>query len=173
MGREIIVQARYNGDTIYEDYVCGRDDATQYIATLVCNYCEKHNLDNNEITYDLAFSEQMLNLNEVLKYLQEYKDKDIREIEKAKACLEDLKYARRNSSTIEEFDNFTERYEAVEQWIENNDWSRASSLIEMLTKARTELQSKVKTPLRQESIRLGLEHNTHKGIFVIAIIWSE
>lgn len=173
MGREIIIQARYNDNVIYEDYVCGRDDATSYIANLVCNYCKEHNLDTNEITYDCSSDTQTNNLEGVKKQLQGYLDKDTLEINKARSCLEDLKCARRNTTTVKNFDEFTERCEEVEQWIEDNDWSRAGSLIEMINLAKEKLVSCAKSYALQHTMFLRLNKDLPPKVFIIAIIWSE
>ena len=151
MGREIIFEVRENNKPIWPDpndidaslFVCGRDDATTYIAQLIYNQIdEKLATDKNLTTDDLEDSDYviLLTCNDYNKYLQiknnlqEYYNKDMKEIQKAKDALEDLREARRHTTTLEEFKNFSNVMDETENWIENNDWSRAGSLIEYLDK---------------------------------------
>ena len=124
-------------------FVCGRDDATTYIAQLVCDQInEKLKADKNLTTDDLQDSDYaiLLTCNDYNKYLEikrnlkEYYYKDMKEIQKAKDTLEDLKEARRHTTTIKDFEDFTASMEETEDWIERNDYSRAGSLIECLDK---------------------------------------
>lgn len=178
MGREIIVQARHNDKVIYDDFVCGRDDATGYIASLVSDYCEKNNLDTCEISYNVNSSKDMEDLFKVRESLEEYAKKDRREIDKAKTCLEDLGCARRNARTLNDFDEFSERYEETEQWIEENDYSRADIIIGMLDKASSELATEINLVKSSMQLRDTYDFDEfHRisvpGKFEIIIIWSE
>lgn len=151
MGREIIFEVRENNKPIWPDpddidaalFVCGRDDATTYIAQLIYNQIdEKLDADKNLTTDDLEHSDYtiLLTCNDYDKYLQiknnlqEYYDKDMKEIQKAKDALEDLREARRHTTTLKDFEDFSNVMEETEIWIENNDYSRAGSLIEYLDK---------------------------------------
>lgn len=178
MGREIIIQARHNDKVIYEDFVCGRDDATSYIATLVSDYCEKNKLDTCEISYNANSSKDLDELHKVREILEDYAKKDKREIDKARTCLEDLSWARRNASTLNDFDEFSERYEQVEQWLEKNDYSRADSLIGMLDKASEELGSEINLVKASMQIHNSFGRDDFYGVtvpgkFEIVIVWSE
>ena len=151
MGREIIFEVQVDGKTYWPDhndtdaalYVCGRDSATSYIAQLIYNQIdEKLDADKNLTTDDLQASDYALFLtcNDYKKYieiknnLKEYYNKDMREIQKAKDTLEDLREARRHTATLKDFEEFSNVMDETEDWIERNDYSRAGSLIECLDK---------------------------------------
>ena len=151
MGREIIFEVQVDGKSYWPDpndinaalYVCGRDSATTYIAQLVYNQIdEKLDANKNLTTDDLQGSDYaiLLTCNDYDKYLQikndlqEYYDKDMKEIQKAKDTLEDLREARRHTTTVKDFEEFSNAMEGTESWIEDNDYSRAGSLIEYLDK---------------------------------------
>lgn len=167
MGREIIIQAKINGEVKYENYVCGRDSATEYIANLVNDYCNSHNLDTCEISYVVShnntyqciesYYEDTKQLTIIKRHLEEYAQQDEKEIANAKEYLNDLKVARRNTTTAEEFDKFTSRIEDATQWVEDNDYSRARNLINIIELA-LKIINKFKSPIQ---------------VGVITIIWSE
>ena len=145
MGREIIFEVRENDKTIWplkgdDMYVCGRDDATTYVAQLIYDQIEKIlDANKNLTTDDLQDSdyEILLTCNDYDKYLQiknnlqEYLDKDMKEIQKAKDTLEDLREARRHAN-YEDFFKFSESMDTTEEWIEDNGWSRAGDMIDYL-----------------------------------------
>lgn len=144
MGREIIVSLRKNKKIEYSDSVCGRDDATTYIAQLVYGKVNefKGNVDElsaDEIDelYSLVFklsdrSNQLIN--KICNELKYYKDLDYKEINKAKNELEALDDARRHCSVYDEFVKFTNAMEQVQEWLDNEDYSRAGMLLDMITK---------------------------------------
>lgn len=147
MGREIIFEVREDDKTIWPEpghdlFVCGRDDATSYIAQLVINKVNDI-LDSNEaMTVDNLPDDAytlFLTCNDYNKYLgikkqlQEYYGKDLIEIQKAKDTLEDLREARRHA-THEDFFKFSDSMEATQEWIEDNNWSRARNMIDYLDK---------------------------------------
>lgn len=149
MGREIIFEVRKNDKVFWPDdseetlFVCGRDIATSYIAQLIYNQIdEKLDANKNLTTDDLQDDDYVLFLtcNDYPKYLgikrdlQEYYDRDMKEIQKAKDTLEDLREARRHTATLKDFEDFSNSMDETESWIENNDYSRAGDLIEYLDK---------------------------------------
>jgi len=149
MGREIIFEVRKNDKVFWPDdseetlYVCGRDDATTYIAQLICNQVNKKLDANKNLTIDDLQDDDyvlFLTCNDYPKYieikrdLKAYYDKDMREIQKAKDALEDLREARRHTATIKDFQDFSNAMDETESWIEDNDYSRAGSLIDCLDK---------------------------------------
>ena len=157
MGREIIVQIRdrsRNFQVMDEDYVCGRDDATNYIANLV--YDRRSNLpdidedklegielsDRYSLIFDISDREQFCELSNICNRIKENKDKDYIVINKVKDRLEDLRICRRNCNTYLEFENFTDAMEEAEDWLENEDYSRAGSLLDMLTDCRRMIENK-------------------------------
>ena len=123
MGREIIFEVQVDGKTYWPDpndtdaalYVCGRDVATTYIAQLICNQVNKKFDANKNLTIDdLQDSDYTLFITcndykkyiEIKKNLREYYDRDMREIQKAKDTLEDLREARRHTATLKDFEEF-------------------------------------------------------------------
>lgn len=145
MGREIIFEVRENNKTVWplkgdDMYVCGRDDATTYIAQLIYNQIEeKMDTDKNLTTDDLTDDDYaiLLTCNDYKNYisikneLTIYYNKDMKEIQKAKDTLEDLREARRHASH-EDFLKFSDSMDVTEEWIEDNDFSRAGAMIEYL-----------------------------------------
>lgn len=137
MGREIIIEAKKGRKELYSDFVCGRDSATGYIANLVYNSPNKKTRE----TYTLVFHLGDKELVNIKSELQEYADKDNFEIEKAKSTIEDLKIARRNSRTAKDFTDFSEMIDNTYEWLEQEGFSRAQSIIEMITKAERTIQN--------------------------------
>ena len=145
MGREIIVGLKKRSkdnkiETIYEDFVCGRDDATTLIANWVDNKVNDYSgdidsLSDDEINelYSLIYTckEDIIPL---IERLDEYKKEDYKEIKKAKDDLRALDEARRHCGVYEEFTKFTSAMESVQEWLDNEDYSRAGSLIEIINK---------------------------------------
>ena len=150
MGRELIVQVRDRQTKAvqYEDYVCGRDDATNYIAQLVYNRrdtlpeIDEDTLEGTELSdrYSLIFNvdneDDSKELANIRCNLKEYADRDNAEIQKAKDALEDLKVARRNCNIYEEFEKFSDAIDRTQEWLETEDYSRAGSLLEYLENAQ-------------------------------------
>lgn len=132
MGREIIIEAKKGRKELYSDYVCGRDSATSYIANLVYNSPNKKVRETGTLTFYPGDKK----LNDIQFKIQEYADKDNFEIEKAKATIDDLKIARRNSRTAKDFTDFSEMIDNTYEWLEQEDFSRAQSILDMLTKAK-------------------------------------
>ena len=137
MGREIYCQIRKKGAT-YEDaiwdsaeklelFVCGRDDATGYLSAI----------SNKEGDIVIESKKQ---LDGILCELRDYAAKDKREIERAEQTLRDLKAARRNARTYEEFDSFSPAIEYTQNWLDTESWSRAKSLIKMINVSLEEMR---------------------------------
>lgn len=135
MGREIFCQIREAGKSydealwdsadMLDQFVCGRDDATTYIAIQ----------GGKEGEIDIsAFADR----EKIRVQLKEYADHDKREIDKAKDALRDLKAARRNARNYTEFSSFTDAIEGTEEWIERESWSRAQRLIDIIDDSAAE-----------------------------------
>ena len=134
MGREIIFEVRKNNKVFWPENggeslcVCGRDSATTYLAQVIIDASKDEDeepvlfLTSND--YDKYF--------EIKSNLQEYYNKDMKEIKKAKDALEDLREARRHTTTIKDFEDFSNVMDETESWIEDNDYSSAGSLLEYL-----------------------------------------
>ena len=139
MGREMIFEVRDNNKPIWPDpndidaalYVCGRDDATTFLASYVNNHLPEDQDDDTEPVVLLRVDDK--DLTYLKERLQEFLDKDNREIQKAKNTLEDLREARRHTTTLDDFRDFSEAIEDTEQWLEEEGgWSRAGSMLEGL-----------------------------------------
>ena len=131
MGREIIIEAKKGRKELYSDYVCGRDSATSYIANLVYNSPNKKVRETGTLTFYPGDKK----LNDIQFKIQEYANKDNFEIEKAKATIDDLKIARRNSHTVKDFTEFSELIDNTYEWLEEEGSSTAQSILDMLAKA--------------------------------------
>lgn len=147
MGREIIVSLRKDKKVVYEDYVCGRDGATNYIAQLVYNKVNEFKGDIDTLSdeetdklysliYKLNLENENLISSQIIEPLQEYKDEDYKEINKAKNELSALDEARRHCGVYDEFVKFTNAMEQVQEWLDSEDYSRAGSLLEIIDKCR-------------------------------------
>lgn len=183
MGREIIFEVRDKGKAVWPDpnnidealYVCGRDDATEYMARLVQNKINDILDSNSEMTVDNLPDEAysvLLSANDYNRYLKikenlkEYYDKDMFEINKAKETLSDLREARRHCTTYDEFVKFSEAMDDTHDWIEDNDWSRAGHLIECLDKCYDKMLDLVNDDPNEDRQSV-IER------YKVAIIWSE
>lgn len=131
MGREMIFEVRDNNKTIWPDkdnslYVCGRDNATDFMSSYVRN----HLPDNyNEAVVLLRVDDK--DLTYIKDRLEEFLESDNHQIQKAKNCLADLREARRHAN-YEDFFKFSESIEETEQWLEEEEWSRAGTMLEYL-----------------------------------------
>ena len=172
MGREMIFEVRKNNQPIWPDpnnidaalYVCGRDDATTFLASYV-NNCVDDDSDDDE-TPTLLLRARDEKLTYIKERLKEYKEKDYAEIQKAKDTLEDLRAARRNSATMKDFADFSDAMAETEQWLAAEDWSRAGSMLEYLEACESQMLSYINAdedPDREKVL------DTYK----VAIIWSE
>ena len=132
MGREIYCQLRKDGQTwenpawdsasAAELFVCGRDDATNFVAMHAGEDCEICLSDPEEMRV-------------VVRELRSYAKKDTDEIDRAKGYLRELKAARRNARNLEEFESFNPEIERSEECIQEESWSRAKSVIDMINTA--------------------------------------
>ena len=132
MGREIGVIVTYKNKEIYSDYVCGRDDGTTFLASYILNHKHKE-IDNQGDTLIFHYGDK--ELKEIKDGLQNYADKDQKEIDKAYSTLNDLREARRHAPTLEEFTNFSDAMDDTLDWIEREGYSNSRSLIEYIDKS--------------------------------------
>lgn len=151
MGRELIVQVRdkQTKNVKWENYVCGRDDATNYIAQLVYNRrdslpeIEEDNLEGTDLSdrysliFDIDNEADMRELVNIRDNLKDYADRDKSEIQKAKDTLEDLRAARRNCALYDEFVKFSREMDRVYEWLSDEDFSRADILFNYLVTAQS------------------------------------
>lgn len=164
MGREIIFEVHDNKQCVWPDpnniedalYVCGRDDATSYVASL----CQ-----NNEETLYLSCNDYQTYL-KIKENLQEYYDKDMFEIQKANITMEDLREARRNCNVYDEFVKFSQAMDDTQDWIDNNNWSRAKNMLDCLNKCYDKMLDLVNSD-PSEDRQAVIER------YKVAIIWSE
>lgn len=156
MGREISIQGRAlntqenKWETIYDKYICGRDDCTNYIANLIYNKIESQEeptagtdedwREYYSISFDITTYEEKVKLDEFISNIQDYADKDRREINRVKALCEDLRIARQHAATLEEFDKFTAAFDDADGWLEHEDWSRAENIIAYIEEAEKALK---------------------------------
>lgn len=138
MGREIYSQIRLPGQDVenplwdsaagdLDDFVCGRDDATDFITMRGGEDGELDITDPKE-------------RESILSVLDEYLESDKREIDKAKNYLRDLNAARRNARNFKDFSSFSDVIEATEDWIREHDWSRAKALKDLIENTVSEFK---------------------------------
>lgn len=132
MGREIYVEIRNTRTNEKQDigYVCGRTDATNRVATLV-DYDEKVLKTDTEVQ-------------EVIENLSEFKESDNSEFARVIELTEDLRAARRNCTTFEEFRKFTEELDSAREWMSDFE-SDAGNIIDDLLQAKVKI-AKQKRP---------------------------
>ena len=144
----IIISLRKDNHIVYEDYVCGWDEATSHIADLIYmkinNYVgDKSKLSDDELDelHSLIYSSKLSDSDkitkEILEPLQEYKDRDYKEINEAKNELSALDEARRHCGIYEEFIKFTNEMLQIKEWLENEDYSQAGIMLEIIDKCRS------------------------------------
>lgn len=147
MGRELVFKLRRieNSESSIEceDYVCGRDDCTNYIAQQILD-----DGDDYSLVYKLDDKQDCLKLSNFLGMISDYAAEDSHEIMKAQNALEDLREARRHCSLYEEFVKFSDAIDNTEQWLHEESYSRANNIYNILTtfrqKAEDEFGSNVK-----------------------------
>lgn len=147
MGRELVFKLRRieNSESSIEceDYVCGRDDCTNYIAQQILD-----DGDDYSLVYKLDDKQDCLKLSNLLGMISDYAAEDSHEILKAQNALDDLREARRHCSLYEEFVKFSDAIDNTEQWLHEESYSRANNIYNILTtfrqKAEDEFGSNVK-----------------------------
>lgn len=149
MGREIYCKLydRKNNNVLFEDadlYVCGRDACTNYLAELAykntkteedCPYISVSLDAENVKDGDILFAD-------LCEKIQKYADADWREIDKVAAYRDDAREARKQAN-FEDFRKFSGLIAEAEEWLEENSWSRADAVRDMLNQLavkRSELQ---------------------------------
>lgn len=142
MGREIYTEIRdkdgkavWNSAEGLNSWVCGRDDATGYIAGLVY---AKVNGGEEDSDYSIDITNKA-GCEGITSSLKDLLERDMREIGKARTELNDLYSARRNARNYEEFASFGGRITEVDSWIQENDYSSAGSLLDLIEDSRVEL----------------------------------
>ena len=171
MGREMIFEVRDNNKPIWPDpndidaalYVCGRDDATNFLASYVNNHLPEDQDDDTEPVVLLRVDDK--DLKYIKERLEEFADKDYKEIEKAKEALADLREARRHAN-YEDFFKFSESMDETRQWIEEESWSRADTM-------RTYLFDCEEKALDYINADNSPDREAVIDRYRIAIIWSE
>ena len=59
------------------------------------------------------------------------------EIQKANITMEDLREARRNCNVYDEFVKFSQAMDDTQDWIDNNNWSRAKNMLIIVGNSNT------------------------------------
>lgn len=129
MGREIIIEGYYDKqllDLKDDMFVCGRDDATTFIANYVVN---NHKREDDTFVDLYPFkNSDYAEIQYIIQSLKEYADKDNREIEKAQRYISQILEAQKHAN-YKDFIEFEELLDEVETWIEKNKFSTAENLI--------------------------------------------
>ena len=138
MGREIygIIRNTKTKEVVWDSaekedmFVCGRDEATTHVASMA--YRDYDDIKEDDDYYQCLIPFDGNKQGYLYDEVHDYYLRDMKEIQKAKDALEDLRIARRNVQTAEEFKNFSDMMDDTEDWIRENDWSRAGHLLEIL-----------------------------------------
>ena len=143
MGLEISIELRREGrDPIQIGYVCGRDEATLYVA----NLCDNEVKEGDEeaiptillpIVHPHAETEANARktAHEILDELSGYAAADELEVQKAELELKSLLETRKNCVTFEAYHGFADAIDGTRDWLRNNKYSRAASLRDDLARA--------------------------------------
>ena len=139
MGREIIIQAKSTNkrtkkeEIIFDDFVCGRDDATDFLANYIFNRADDK--EEPQVIFNIDNKEDVASLKDIRKELQHYAEEDNAEIQKAIDCKSDLRAARRNCSTYEDFCKFSDAIDDTDNWLKSESFSRAEILDKLIYNA--------------------------------------
>ncbi len=121
----------------YDDLVCGRDDATNYVSRM-CNIPgdsrdgDENLMDELYAVPDYCDISAEDKFSEIEKELQEYLAKDKKETQKIKDEIEDLREARRHAPDYDAFCSFGVELNYLHDLLEELDYSRAGHLIDLL-----------------------------------------
>ena len=137
MGRELwTVIKDENGTTVWDSTVdedtffCGRSRATNAIA---CNfYTHPDEVIEEEGEGELFDFTDTDTRNRLLADLQDVADGDAEEYDYFTDTLEDLKAARRNARTLDDFDAFTDRINAMTRDNKDVYWSQAEDMEKLM-----------------------------------------
>ena len=143
MGREIFVEVIRRGvrmdagASIFHDYVCGRDEGTNFVANYIVNSEDcKEEEDVGEYT---TFRKGDKRLQEFRGYLSEYINKDKKLLEEAEEEIDDLREARRHTTTLEDFDAFTVALKSEKELRDEYKFSRSQAISEFLDEAEKKI----------------------------------
>ena len=132
MGREIGIIVKHKGKELYSNYVCGRDDGTTFLASYILNH-NSEEIEEQGDTIVLHYGDE--DIKYIEEGLQEYADKDQREIDKAYWALEDLREARKHAPSMDAFTEFSDAIDNTLNWLDHENYSRSGNLIEYIDHA--------------------------------------
>ena len=137
MGREIIVQAIKVGldKPLFEDYICGRDSATNYLASWFYSAAE----DKEDFDWELTFDIMSEDLKTIIYELRTYADKDELELNRVELMYEDLREARRHAVNGATFTEFTGMMKEAADWMDEFN-STANHLVDYIERAIHSIQ---------------------------------
>lgn len=121
----------------YDDFVCGRDDATNYIS-MMCDHPADSREGDEDLMDELYAVPDYCDISEEGKFseikqeLQRYLAKEKKETQKIKDELEDLREARRHAPDYDAFCSFGTALTYIYNELEEAEYSRAGHLIDML-----------------------------------------
>lgn len=110
-----------------EKWICGFDEATN----LVAHRANEHGyllLEGTDLEY-------------LRKELESKRAHDQQEVLEHQKYLQDLCVARKNARNYKEFSSFDEPIEEYKRWLEENSWSRAASLLDLINEILREYNS--------------------------------
>ncbi len=111
-----------------ERYVCGRDSATSYICARTDDSGSYAILEGKNLEY-------------ILERLKECVQEDHDEIDNVKARLERLFVAQKNARNYEEFNSFDDDIDNCREWLKDEAYSRAESLLALIDETLQEYQT--------------------------------
>lgn len=138
MGRELIINRldfKKDGTVVIREsgdrYICGRNDFTNAIAQLfynnkveylVINYVKKKDKlhvkdEDTKEEHDIEFAS--IDKKVIDEICSEYIKQDLTELERERDMLDDAKAARRNTSTVKDFQEFSDLIDSLQEHIDS------------------------------------------------------
>ena len=129
MKNSIIIKAMIRNKILYEK------ELEIKFNKEISDYLEKINV------FDIGDDNQFEQLNKLIIMLKDACNNEQIEIDKNKELLEDLRVARRNTSNLNDFNEFTKRYDDLNHYIKNNNNPKSEKIIQSIGDAVNSLNS--------------------------------
>lgn len=131
MEKTIKIQTCKNNNVVYEECIHMNEDLYDEVVHLIKAH---YTIDDSKIT--CASFTNVARIDALVTLLDELKDKYEAKISKRLSYLNDMKCARRNSQTVEDFLNFSDEINRVENQIDSDNYlSELNSLHNSLLSA--------------------------------------
>ena len=142
MKNSIIIKAMIRNKILYEKELEIKFNKEISYWLLCNNQLCSDNLEEKKINvFDIGDDNQFEQLNKLIIMLKDACNNEQFEIDKNKELLEDLRVARRNTSNLNDFNEFTKRYDDLNHYIKNNNNPKSEKIIQSIRDAVNSLNS--------------------------------